>query len=135
MSHDQDRQPDILTILENFRGLDPLRKLFWTELNYNRENLPLPYQDNNNDLATEPILWAAGGKDNAFHVIYAQLNSKRLRLTAERRVITQLLKDHLYALFIFSNRDQTEWHIVNVRHDADDPRPPPPIPPNHYPRR
>ena len=121
MPHDQDHQTDILNILENFHGIEPLRKLFWTELNYDHENLPLPYQDTNNDLASEPVLWATGGADNAFHVIYTQLNSDRLLLTAERRVITQLLKNHLYALFIFSNRDQTEWHIVNVRHDADDP--------------
>ena len=121
MPHDLDHQTHILNILENFHGIEPLRKLFWTELNYDHENLPLPYQDTNNDLASEPVLWATGGADNAFHVIYTQLNSDRLLLTAERRVITQLLKNHLYALFIFSNRDQTEWHIVNVRHDADDP--------------
>ena len=121
MPHDSDHQTDILNILENFHGIEPLRKLFWTELNYDRENTQLPYQDKKDDLASEPVLWATGGKGNAFHVIYAHLNSDRLLLTAERRVITQLLKNHLYALFIFSNRDQTEWHIVNVRHDADDP--------------
>ena len=121
MPHDLDHQTHILNILENFHGIEPLRKLFWTELNYDHENLPLPYQDTNNDLASETVLWATGGANNAFHVIYTQLNSDRLLLTAERRVITQLLKNHLYALFIFSNRDQTEWHIVNVRHDADDP--------------
>ena len=43
MPHDSDHQTDILNILENFRGLEPLRKLFWAELNYDRENLPLPY--------------------------------------------------------------------------------------------
>ena len=121
MPHDPDHQTDILNILENFHGIEPLRKLFWTELNYDHENTPLPYQDKKDDLASEPVLWATGGADNAFHVIYTHLNSDRLLLTAERRVITQLLKNHLYALFIFSNRDQTEWHIVNVRHDADDP--------------
>ena len=121
MPQNPDRQPDILNILENFHGIEPLRKLFWTELNYDHENTSLPYQDKKDDLASAPVLWATGGADNAFHVIYTHLNSDRLRLTAERRVITQLLKNHLYALFIFSNRDQTEWHIVNVRHDADDP--------------
>ena len=108
MPNDLDHQTHILKILENFHGIEPLRKLFWTELNYDHENLPLPYQDTNNDLASEPVLWATGGADNAFHVIYTHLNSDRLLLTAERRVITQLLKNHLYALFIFSNRDQTE---------------------------
>ena len=58
MPNDLDHQTHILKILENFHGIEPLRKLFWTELNYDRENLPLPYQDTNNDLASEPVLWA-----------------------------------------------------------------------------
>jgi hypothetical protein len=95
MPHDSDHQTDILNIVENFRGLEPLRKLFWAELNYDRENLPLPYQDENNDLADNPILFATGGSDDVFHVIYTRLNSDRLLLTAERRVISQLLKKHL----------------------------------------
>jgi hypothetical protein len=72
MPHDPEHQTDILNILENFHGIEPLRKLFWTELNYDHENTALPYQDKNNDLASAPVLWVTGGGDNAFHVIYTQ---------------------------------------------------------------
>ena len=58
--------------------------------------------------------------DDAFHVIYARLNADRLLLTAERPVISRLLQDHPYTLFVFSNREQTDWHFVNVKYDTDD---------------
>jgi hypothetical protein len=36
-----DRQQSILTLLQQFKGLEPLKKLFWSELNYDRVNQPL----------------------------------------------------------------------------------------------
>ena len=47
-------------------------------------------------------------------------NSDRLLLTAERPVISKLLEDHPYALFVFSNQEQTDWHFVNVKYDTGD---------------
>ena len=35
------RQEDIQNILPNLRGLEGLKRLFWEELNYERENWPL----------------------------------------------------------------------------------------------
>jgi methylase of polypeptide subunit release factors len=34
-------------------------------------------------------------------------------------VIEQLLDDHPYALFLFSDVDETHWHLVNVRYDEE----------------
>ena len=127
MPHDLDHQAKIHNILQNLRGIEPLRELFWTELNYDRQNEGISYQNwtdtAKNALAEEPVLFATGGTDDAFHVIYARLNSDRLLLTAERPVISKLLEDHPYTLFVFSNRDQTDWHFVNVKYDAtEDPK-------------
>ena len=36
-----ERRQTVLKILEQLRGLDALKDLFWTELNYERENKPL----------------------------------------------------------------------------------------------
>ena len=80
---------------------------------------------------TIQCFFATGGTDNAFEVIYARLNSDRLLLTAERPVISKLLEDHPYTLFVFSNQEQTDWHFVNVKYDTDDPQETPPIPPHH----
>ena len=98
MPHDLDHQANIPNILKNLRGIEPLRELFWTELNYDRQNEGISYQNwtdtAKNALAEEPILFATGGIGDAFHVIYARLNSDRLLLTAERPVISRLLQDH-----------------------------------------
>jgi hypothetical protein len=34
-------------------------------------------------------------------------------------VVTQLLKEHSYALFIFSNQSQDYWHFINVKYDTE----------------
>ena len=75
-----------------------------------------------NALADDPVLFATGGIGEAFQVIYARLDSDRLLLTAERPVISKLLEDHPYTLFVFSNQEQTDWHFVNVKYDTDDPK-------------
>ena len=40
-------------------------------------------------------------------------------LGQERPVVTQLLKEHPYGLFIFSNHAQDHWHFINVKYDAE----------------
>jgi hypothetical protein len=59
----------------------------------------------------------AGGTDNDFHVIYARLASNQLLLGQERPVVSRLLRDHPYALFVFSNATQNHWHFLNVKDD------------------
>ena len=124
MPQDPNHQENILNILQDFHGINPLRELFWTELNYDRQNDRLSRGDwtdtAKNALAEDPLLFATGGPEDAFHVIYARLNADRLLLTAERPVISRLLQNHPYTLFIFSNREQTDWHFVNVKYDTDD---------------
>ena len=127
MPQNLNHQENILNILQDFHGLDPLRELFWTELNYDRQNDGIPRQEwtdtAKNALTDDPVLFATGGTDDAFQVIYVRLNSDRLLLTAERPVISKLLEDHPYTLFVFSNQEQTDWHFVNVKYDeTEDPK-------------
>ena len=116
-----DRQQAVLNILQDLRSLDGLKKLFWEELNYERENKPLSprqWPDNaKRALAEDPILFASGGEGNAFHVVYGRLTSPELSRGLERPVVNQLLRDHSYALFIFSNKSQSAWHFLNVKFD------------------
>lgn len=117
----RDRQQTVLELLRTLRGLDPLKELFWSELNYERVNQPLPRRDwtetATKALAEDPVLFAAGGTDNDFHVIYARLASNQLLLGQERPVVSRLLRDHPYALFVFSNTAQDHWHFLNVKYD------------------
>jgi hypothetical protein len=116
-----ERQQNVLDLLKGLRGLEPLKKLFWSELNYQRVNEPLSRrgwpESATKALADDPVLFAGGGDDNAFHVIYCRLASDGLSRGLERPVVPQLMREHPYALFVFSNRGQTDWHFLNVKFD------------------
>lgn len=117
-----DLRQDLFDLLRNLRDLDGLKKLFWTQLNYDRVNEPLSrggWSDTAKaPLAEDPILFASGGADGDFHIIYSRLASDKLLLTDERPVVSRLLREHPYALFVFSTRDRSRWHFVNVK-DAE----------------
>ncbi|MEI6972101.1 MAG: hypothetical protein WCL44_11375, partial [bacterium] len=118
-----ERQQAVLKILQDLhRTKDKgLKDLFWSELNYSRENKPLsPRQwpdSARESLAEDPILFASGGADNAFHIVYCRLTSDLLQRNLERPVVIQLVREHPYALFIFSNNSQSAWHFLNVKFD------------------
>jgi|SRR5882724_49291 len=116
-----ERQQNVLDLLKELRGIEPLKKLFWSELNYQRVNQPLSRRGWTDSvskvLADDAVLFAGGGEDNAFHVIYCRLASDALARGFERPVVTQLLREHPYALFVFSNKGQTDWHFLNVKYD------------------
>jgi adenine-specific DNA-methyltransferase len=113
----------VLQVLKSLRSLDDLKQLFWTELNYERENTPLSdrgWPDATRDALVEaPLLLAGGGTGGDFHVIYNRLKSEDLPRALERQVVNQLLKEHPYALLVFSNEPQTCWHFLNVKYDDD----------------
>ena len=118
-----EREQSVQEILKKLHGIDSLKKLFWSELNYNRVNKPLSRRDWSqtaaNCLKEDPVLFAGGGQNDDFHVIYSRLPQDKLSIGQERPVVNQLLKDHPYSLFIFSNQAEDKWHFINVKNDAD----------------
>lgn len=122
MSHPE-RLVAVSEILMNFQGLDALKQLLWSELNYERANTPLSRrgwpEGASQCLGEDPLLFAVAGMDDAFRVVYSRLTSEQLLLGAERRVMSQLMRNHPYALFIFSNRERDHWHFVNAKYDDD----------------
>lgn len=120
-----ERQQVVLDLLNRLPlgGLDPLKELFWAQFSYGRVNKPLSRRGWSETaasaLAEDPLLFAAGGEDNQFQVIYARLNSEKLLLGWERPVVTTLLRGHPYALFVVSNASRELWHFINVRADED----------------
>jgi type I restriction-modification system DNA methylase subunit len=116
-----ERKQTVLKLLEQLRGLDALKELFWTELNYERENKPLSMRgwpdSTRNALADDPILFASGGEDQAFHVLYCRLASDSLQKNLERPIVNQLIREHPYCLFVFSDKSQSSWHFLNVKYD------------------
>lgn len=113
----------IFEILSDLKGINPLKDLFWGELNYDRVNESLS-RNGWSKAATEalsenPILFASGGQDDGFHIIYSRLASEKLLLGHERPVVSRLLRDHPYTLFVFSNESQDHWHFLNVKYDKE----------------
>ena len=115
-------QESVLKSLQSLKSLDALKKLFWSQLSYERVNKALSRRGwtakVGNELEEDPVLLASGGINNDFHVIYARLKSARLSREGERIVVNRLLQDHPYTLFIFSNETQSQWHFLNVKYDS-----------------
>ncbi len=107
----------IFSQLENFRGIEPLRQLFWVELNYKRDNTPILNLPEGvaNLVAEDPLCFATAGKNKDFHVIYTKLKSENLRKTDERQIISHLQTRYPDSLYIFSNSEQEQWHFINVK--------------------
>ena len=107
----------VFPILQNFHGTEPLKQLFWVELNYNRDNTPInDLPESTANLVTEtPLVLATGAKDNDFHIIYVQLKTEKLRRTDERQIIAHLQTRYPDALYVFSNFAQKRWHFINVK--------------------
>src|SRR3972149_1743524 len=116
-----ERQQTVLSILRNLRDLGGLKKLFWEELNYERENQPLSTRGwpdpARGALADDPILFASGVEDHAFHVVYCRLASAGLQRNLERPIVNQLIREHPYCLFVFSDSTQSAWHFLNIKYD------------------
>src|SRR5579872_4286662 len=125
------KQPDVVgLILDRLealctqRSLDPLKKMFWTDLGYKHVNQPLPFHNWWDSTTIEyylypddPLLLLATNEQRDFDIIYIRLSSPDLPLTHERPIVHNLLRDHFNALFIFSNASLDKWHFVNVKPD------------------
>ena len=114
-------QERILNSLQNLKNIETLKKMFWSQLNYERVNEKLSRRkltDKIKDVVEEePLLLASGGASKAFHVIYTRLKSQDLSRQNERVIVDHLLKEHPYALFVFSNKSRSHWHFLNVKYD------------------
>ncbi|MFP4343796.1 MAG: Eco57I restriction-modification methylase domain-containing protein, partial [Anaerolineales bacterium] len=108
-------------------GLDAVKRLFWSELNYDRVDEPLSTRAWPGGalavVAGAPVLLARhdspSGSFDVVHVTLAPGARGRnfpLSSGAERTVVQQLLADHPYALFLFSDVAGRHWHFVNVKY-------------------
>lgn len=116
----------LLEALAERRSIEPLKELFWQELNYTSRNTVLSRRiltdGAANLLADDPLLFATGGEGEAFVIVYLRLASARLSHSAERLIINQLLNRYPDGLFIFSNRERESWHFLNIKPDVTNPK-------------
>ncbi len=119
----ENKKQSVLSLLSQFKGLDPLKQLLWSELGYDRADSPLSRRKLGEPLAQtladDPLLFATAPGDDQFHVLYTRLAGDRLLLGAERALVGRLLREHPYGLFVFSNENQDRWHFLNVKEGPD----------------
>ncbi len=123
-------QGRVFDLLKGLRGEHQLRELC-QELNYEYRNTALSSR-RWRSAATQrlvdekqvagPVLLASAGSHDEFKIIYTRLLSSDLRLGYERQVVSQLLQDHPYTLFVFSNAGQDRWHFINVKYHGQSQR-------------
>ena len=112
------------------QGLSAVKQLFCTELNYDHTSELL--SDRQWPEGVRPLLEDVPtiiaqheSEFGSFDVIHTRLSAEQhgrtfpLSLAAERQVINQLLNEHPYALFLFSDPAEQHWHLVNVRYDKE----------------
>lgn len=124
MTPQKEKLERIKNLLQDFEGKRPLKRLFWRELEYDRVDELISTRGASKKvgeaLSEPPKLLAKAGEGGGFHVIYTRLSRDRLLVTQERAIVNWLLRSHPYALFVFSNRDRTNWHFVNARTTSEE---------------
>ncbi len=120
----------LLNILERFNGLQSLKTL-QAQLNLDREEAPISRRDwketTKTLLAADPVITATiggntrvlFGDEQSFKIIYCRLASPELLLTQERAIVTELLDQYPYALFVFSDQPQKRFHFLNVKDEPE----------------
>ena len=66
-----------MNLLLDLKGLDPVKELFWNQLNYERINEPISRRSwsdaASNALADDPLVFAGGGESNDFKIAFVRL--------------------------------------------------------------
>jgi hypothetical protein len=124
MSALESKVQDCLVNLRDKKNIEPLKKLFLTHLNYDRVNKSISTRSIKDSLrekfVDDPTVLAESSESGEFKIIYTPLH--QLSKCDEREIVKQLLPYHPYSLFVFSNRDKSDWRFLNVKHERDENR-------------
>jgi hypothetical protein len=116
-----ERKQAVQAILNELRAWTGLKRLFLAGVELRAREQDSQYASVATRRKGSPcrgsVLFASGGDENAFHIVYCRMAASDLRRGPQRPVVSQLLRDHPYALFVFSNADQSAWHFLNVKFD------------------
>ena len=107
--------------LKSLTDTRSLKELFYDRLHYDRVNETISTRRFSDSVRaslgdSEPLLLASGGARGQFKVIYTRL-SQQIEKQKQRGIIEALLSIHPYSLFVFSDRDQDDWHFINAKYD------------------
>lgn len=105
------------THLRQLKSLDGLRRLL-ADLNYRVSDEPVSTVD----WKTEPTKAAKDGGLRAIarhqDFVITHCHLQELRVSSEREIVTRLVRQYDHGLFVFSNLEESHWHLVNVKRDS-----------------
>jgi len=103
--------------LRNLRSVDRLRRLL-ADLNYGVGDEPVSVADWKPELAKSARDGSlqAVARHQDFVVTHCCL--QELRVSSEREMVTRLVRQYDRGLFVFSNLEESHWHLVNVKRDS-----------------
>ena len=118
-----DRRRAIQAALLRLDGVEQARELFCNVLHYGYEDGSLPttkWPENLKEcLVGMPRVVA---NQNGFRIIYLKLPQNRLLRSQERPIIQRIVRDDptIRGLFVVSDIDENEWHLINVKFSKKD---------------
>jgi len=130
-----DRQQTVWNLLRKFRGDDPSKQLFWSELNYQRQNKPLARKGwtdaARNALAEDPVLFGSAGNrgfdlisrkphpedpKTAVAVRFIEVKGRAavsdVALTSSEHKTAQRLKDDFWLYVVYNCCGSPELHAI-----------------------
>ncbi len=114
-----DIQTSVYQNLSNLRTSEDAAKLF-AQLNYEytAKSISTKRFPSSLDGRVKEVRILAAHDD--FKVFHCEVD--QLLLGIERPIVNNLLKDHPYSLFLFSDAANSVWHFINVKYDEEESR-------------
>jgi hypothetical protein len=106
--------------LVKLKNYDDAAQLFSTLLNYEYSSQKISTKRFPASLDGKVSQLNVLATHDDFKVIHCELD--KLLLGTERPVINNLLRDHPYSLFLFSDVSKSQWHFINVKYDEEESR-------------
>ena len=115
-----DCQSEVYSRLGRLKSPEDAAKLFSTILNYDYTGKTLSTKRFPSSLDGQITQLQILAAHDDFKVVYCEVN--RMLLGLERPIISNMLRDHPYALFLFSDTSKRDWHFINVKYDEEESR-------------
>jgi len=107
----------VLACITRFSGIDDARTLYCKLLNYDYQDRPIPVEDWSRS-AKEIIIDAKIiARKSDFYILYFTI--RKLTRTNERAVLKEILKHFSDCVVIFSNEEETEFHITSPKYEPE----------------
>ncbi len=109
------QQEQVHDCISKFSGIDDAQTLYCNLLNYDYQDRPIPIEDWSKSAKELIIDGKIIAKKSEFHILYFTI--RKLTRTNERTVLKEILKRFHDCAVVFSNEEETEFHITSPKYE------------------